>query len=103
MHRASIIAKSWAKSSSKTQIEPQLRTQKACRHYTVAQLYLFVLDDKITLPEDPDDLDDDWKKSDGKKGFYLDKDGNPVNKGSDASHILPGTEVCLPSTSTENV
>ena len=117
---------------------------------SVAQLLLlFVPDDKLTLPEDPDDLDDDWeeqteqapnrrtfkhktsgitihfdkgvegsdgwagkdhwhiknpkhKKSDGKKGFYLDKDGNPVNKGSDASHILPGTEVCLPSTSTEN-
>ncbi len=25
----------------------------------------------------------------GKRDFYLDKDGNPVPKGSDASHIIP--------------
>ncbi len=28
-----------------------------------------------------------------KKDFYLDKNGNPVNKGSGASHISPGTTI----------
>lgn len=41
-----------------------------------------------------------WKESDKKKDFYVDKDGNPVNKGSDKSHIDPGTEVTLPVKAT---
>ena len=41
-----------------------------------------------------------WKESDKKKDFYVDKDGNPVNKGSDKSHIDPGTEVILPVKTT---
>lgn len=102
---------------------------------------------KITLPSDPDDLNDDWeeqteqapnrrtfkhktkevvihfdkgqagkdgwegkdhwhirnpnwKESDKKRDFYVDKDGNPVSKGSDKSHISPGTEVTLPVKAT---
>ena len=37
-----------------------------------------------------------WKKADKKKGFYVDVDGIPVDKGKEKSHILPGTEVTLP-------
>ena len=116
---------------------------------SVVQLFLFVLEDKMTLPEDPDDLDDDWeeqtdqgpsrrtfkhktkgitihfdkgvegengwkgkdhwhirnpnwKEPDKRKGFYVDKDGNPVNDGSNASHIKPGTEVVLPKKAESN-
>lgn len=41
-----------------------------------------------------------WKESDNKKYFDVHKDGNPLNKGSDKSHIDPGTEVILPVKTT---
>ncbi len=41
----------------------------------------------------------DWNKKKGKLDFYLDRFGNPVNKGSDASHILTeGKIYMLPPT-----
>ncbi len=39
-------------------------------------------------------------ESDNKKDFYVHKDGNPLNKGSDKSRIDPGTEVILPVKTT---
>ena len=41
-----------------------------------------------------------WKESYNKKYFDVHKDGNPLNKGSDKSHIDPGTEVILPVKTT---
>ena len=41
-----------------------------------------------------------WKESDNKKYFYVHKDGNPLNRGSDKSHIDPGTEFILPVKTT---
>ena len=33
----------------------------------------------------------EWTKKWGKKDYYLDKDGNPVNRGSGPSHIFPSS------------
>jgi RHS repeat-associated protein len=43
----------------------------------------------------------DWDPTKGKKDYYLDKDGNPVNKGSGPSHIVPEMIGPMPLPPTE--